>query len=741
MGNATASKQNDSYLSKSINLISFDPSGNMIFDNTLVNEFKDIKFKVKIISIIGEARMGKSSMLNMLISYIMGTNQCVFNIDPTNDHCTNGINIAICKAADADHGYMFIDCQGINHLDSSNDVKVLLLPYLLSDMLIFNGPSLNNSTLKLLEPLLSLCNHFNLDDYKEKPELIFRIKDYYLDTAVDTVLADMLTERKDQYQSIRNTILTLFNTITATSTDTMDKKTIKLLNTKKYQEIINSDLGFKEAIEQIINNVSDKQIFINTQYISKIKDIIKSINDNKKIDHKLFDTYSLIIRNDLNDFLNGIDKTMYSEIIVTGYQIEYDDIITSRKAQYDDIIAKFNLMFDKVDPKIKEEFSAKIDANIKKPIDTAIEELSKKATNIIHDNLNKILVSENTAINKLMNISTYIECFEANTDLREQVNTFHSKALKLRHAIYGQIHGNITVKLEKNNIYYQPIFNQISTYVKKILRDIEDKSLAWVNKLYNKFGHLHKANKHYINKSICYPESMIEMKIALTKSYEENIAQIKQFYNKAILDHIKNTMNDRTDFYENNSYVIDGISCNISASSISLTKILYDHTSLIADNTSLVNIFIESKESIYPIMVDNCINEFKKTTEGKKYMLENISTIIMKNPSKKFTRMKWYTIGSVINTTNDANLMYDMEMCYNESDVIDLINKYITVVDKRFNTKLMELLFAETNNNYTVYNFSGNIQKLQPSPKKHSGNYILDMIRKYHINKCIDSMC
>ena len=210
--------------------------------------------KYRIISIIGKARMGKSTLLNCIISYLSDDNRYIFNTSDLGEHCTHGITYFIYK------NYIFLDCEGIQKDDSINDVKLLLFSYLLSDIIIFNETSdFSNSSIQSLLPLTAFSNFINLEEIKKKPNLIIRISNYDLKTDInETIHKTLNIKRKDNYQSIRNTILQLFNNINGISTTSLARDEQRDLKNKMFLNMMNEENKFLTSIETIIKITNEE---------------------------------------------------------------------------------------------------------------------------------------------------------------------------------------------------------------------------------------------------------------------------------------------------------------------------------------------------------------------------------------------------------------------------------------------------------------------------------------------------
>lgn len=297
--------------------------------------------KFHVVSIIGKARLGKSSLLNIIISGWLKQNETIFDTSSSNAHCTTGIFGYIAN------DIIYLDCEGIEHMDSSNDIKILLIPYCLSDVIVFNDNILSNSTLKSLEPLVTFSKYINVADVG-KPSLIFRIRDYDLDALVTECLTDMLKKRNDQFDTIRDTFDLLFADVSALHTEILDKKERNYMKTHEYLSILNNaDNGFKVLYDKITSvlHSSDKK----SQFSTRTETVVGLVNDPEQFDCKKLDICKLSALADLN----GYELPEYIA------DTEQDNILAELD-EVGDCIVEFDKMFNKVSNEVKLPFRQKI---------------------------------------------------------------------------------------------------------------------------------------------------------------------------------------------------------------------------------------------------------------------------------------------------------------------------------------------------------------------------------------------
>ena len=102
-------------------------------DNKLILSSELELDKTKIITVIGRARLGKSSLLNLIYTYLTGTEQETFKSSSSVKHVTQGIHYYYYDKLNL----LILDSQGLDYSDSSNDHKILLFCYSISDMIIY----------------------------------------------------------------------------------------------------------------------------------------------------------------------------------------------------------------------------------------------------------------------------------------------------------------------------------------------------------------------------------------------------------------------------------------------------------------------------------------------------------------------------------------------------------------------------------------------------------------------------
>ena len=336
--------------------------------------------KHKVISIIGNARTGKSTLLNCIASRLHTRDIKCFEKQDTSEHCTRGLDIYV----SVEHKLTLIDCQGLKLDDSSCDPQLLLLVYKISDIIIYNQKSiLNNDIFDTLSPLCSFINYMEIS--KHKPVLYFRLGDVDLAFDPKEHLSHTLSNKKDQYQNVREALIELFADIKIGCTSALDRGEKTILKTDSYLELIlNEENKFCDCIDDILSVIAS--ITINTkfsEFITNTKSIIKQINANEKIDCLKLDTYTLLLKSEINDYLEAIDADNYLKLSVSMQQKCYDSVIAPRIQFRDNCLAQFKTRFGLVSNDLITEQYKRLYAKLSKPIITAEALMSKLADECI----------------------------------------------------------------------------------------------------------------------------------------------------------------------------------------------------------------------------------------------------------------------------------------------------------------------------------------------------------------------
>jgi len=322
---------------------------------------------IRIVSILGKARMGKSTFLNAIISRVHATNVVPFQTQDDDEHCTRGMDAHYVK----EQQLLLLDCQGLALEDSSHDPALLLFAYLISDTIIFNERMmLQNEALKLLEPICTFMAYINLEEIK-KPKLYFRISDGDMVKNPQKNLEKVMTHYNDQYQSIRDSVAHLFQPVIGiVKTNTIDYAAKETLQTGNYLSLFsNARLGFAEAIDELLASLPAGQSA--SAWKHKIPTIIENINRNEKITIDKLDVVGQTAKLEIMEWINTVPPELFTPITVDGTQATYDANVVPRKVKKTKVLSYFNRIFKSIASAIKEPHYTALEARLSAPINEA----------------------------------------------------------------------------------------------------------------------------------------------------------------------------------------------------------------------------------------------------------------------------------------------------------------------------------------------------------------------------------
>jgi len=319
----------------------------------------------RVLSILGKARMGKSTLFNTIISHLTKKNQKVFQTQDNDEHCTRGINGYFLK----EHDLLLLDCQGLSLENSSHDPTLLLLVYLISDVILFNERMmLQNEALKLMEPICTFMTYIDTDTMK-KPTLVFRISDADLVKDTKHNLMKVLSPYEDQYQSIRESITHLFqDPIELVKTNPLERSHKQFLEKNDYLSLLKDDyVNFKDAVSKIVSFLGNGQN--PEEWIQKVPIIIEQINNNEKINYKKLDIVGLTQKNEVQEWILSLPPIL--DISVDFTQKEYEKNVEPRKLEKKNILTNFTKKFKNLPKSMKEAEYNKLEERLNAPIKIA----------------------------------------------------------------------------------------------------------------------------------------------------------------------------------------------------------------------------------------------------------------------------------------------------------------------------------------------------------------------------------
>ena len=676
-------------ITESIKLVSFDKSHIIFNKEEIVKLISEYNFPIYVISFLGEARFGKSTLINCFLTNLCGQNTVIFKTSGLNKHCTIGIDICIVKNKDDNYGYLILDCQGINHGDSSNDCKLMLMAYEISNMIVYNDKKLNNSTLKGLESM-NLFERYIPDIYEKdkKPILMFRVRDYDLDEDIDEVLKDVMTKHDDQYNTLRRTLDNLYKYVVATKTNPLNKIERQLLSNHDYDLILMSEESeFNILCEKI------KEYIITTEYITvklfidKFNDIVERINKSNKIDYKLLDIVSMNLSVDLSDYIKSID----TNLLYNKYKLDKTEKCfincKNRFATFTAIEDNFNKTFSKCDDKIVSEYKKiliKRSLELKENMDD-VKKIAYKSCTII---LNDVLVKLKENIDEFTKsfINNHIDYLNKCKEIMELINNlFDEKSTDIMKSIQNEFKKDII-----NDILKNEIVNIYHTYNRDIINDVDEQ--------------------------IIINDKLLKNIINLNKIININI--YKRYFEQ---DFIQNILNELKISY-NPKYYEKFIDININV----------EYDGKITINNKYVKLDILIKRYNTDEYYINKINNFFDKSETKTYYLDILKNELIKYFNMDKTEKNYYNIIELHPEINFMKIDFNkLDMIFNklifiEDEFIQFVEDKLIIVDNRFTyLNILKLFSIKNDKNNRFIKFSDN---------SLSKKYVIDKIINYYGN-------
>jgi hypothetical protein len=321
----------------------------------------------RVVSILGKARMGKSTFLNAILSRIRGSTVKPFMTQDNDEHCTRGIDYYFCEK----ERLLLLDCQGLALEDSSHDPQLLLFAYMVSDVLILNERMmLQNEALKLMEPICGFMTYIDMEGMK-KPQLFFRISDADLVKDPAKNLERVLTRYPDQYQSIRDSIKNLFQpSIGIVKTETMDRSLKRSLQADDYMCLFEDQLlGFQLAVDSVLAALPEGRTA--SEWNASLIQIVHGINHNEKISIDKLDIVKTLAELEIAQYKNTIPPALFTDIPVTAFQDSYNMLVVPRIESQQQLLSDFSRKFKSVSKEIKDPHFQDLSERLARPIDIA----------------------------------------------------------------------------------------------------------------------------------------------------------------------------------------------------------------------------------------------------------------------------------------------------------------------------------------------------------------------------------
>ena len=250
-----------------------------------IDENKSLNRKVKVITMIGVSRSGKSAFLNCFSTYInhmMHNKTDAAPFKSLNSKSSEGKDVTIGANGymfniSSDLSYLIIDIQGIAGQFSAADPLVLLFCYYISDLIILGiDKQLNTQALNLLTPIAAKLQNMKDASELHKPHLVFRIYDaldFYDDKLAQQNFSVMMEDRDDAVQGIRKAINELFILPERKIiwTERPDRESLKLVDEGQITKFMKAEEEFWRSCGLLVDIV-DK---IPTRAYFKINNILQ----------------------------------------------------------------------------------------------------------------------------------------------------------------------------------------------------------------------------------------------------------------------------------------------------------------------------------------------------------------------------------------------------------------------------------------------------------------------------------
>jgi len=342
------------------------------------------KGELTIIAVLGKARGGKSTLLDLIIHHIIeqanstdpgflervkravtgGSSKArldldymPFNVGEGDEHITRGIDMAVIPCAT--RNYVFLDCQGLmSSEDVSLDLQYMLAIYMVADIIIYNQiQSLGADIWDKFSTFLAAARQFNPNT---KPSIIFRLTNYQAHRGpikqelLNAELGRFLEHRADQFGEAREALRLVFDKISIIATRAPNDEHRDLLSDKKFGEFMSIEkYGFAPLIHDIMVQVN----LAPKHDIGAFSAAMDTLQANllklpAEWDTTRLDFYSTLAKSEVQKFLMDVTTDMRVAPKVDGTAAD-DKILTTRLITVNALLAAFDSQFAKVADGVK----------------------------------------------------------------------------------------------------------------------------------------------------------------------------------------------------------------------------------------------------------------------------------------------------------------------------------------------------------------------------------------------------
>ncbi len=227
-------------------ILTFDDAGRPVLHADGVKRL--IKHARTCIAIVGIARCGKSTYLNLLCSRAADRDVKLFETGSSaSDHVTVGIWACVIGTT------AFVDCQGIRYHDGSKDKALLLCCHYLADVLVYNQTAILDNT--IFNNLTQMAAFVALSETGQSapPAFVVRIRDFTGDAFNERALVEKFLSPKfdDENRTMRSAFSKLFTSVRVVATDLVGKKDLELA-AKSPCEFLRAHGDWGESIDAIL---------------------------------------------------------------------------------------------------------------------------------------------------------------------------------------------------------------------------------------------------------------------------------------------------------------------------------------------------------------------------------------------------------------------------------------------------------------------------------------------------------
>ncbi|CDW77066.1 guanylate-binding n-terminal domain containing protein [Stylonychia lemnae] len=322
--------------SQAIPLVSFDSKTQKFSLNPDAVEIIHTKFMngpLKIISVIGMYRTGKSFLLNQLINQSSPTNIALdsssvnqfkrngsliqkqasgFQTCDTINSCTKGLWMWSEPAnalSNSNEQVLLIDTEGLGSLeeDSNHDAKIFALALMVSSLIVYNSVgSIDDEAIQRLGLVIKLSKYVDLDELRQTPRLLWLLRDFSL---------QLQNEQKEEITANQYLQLAL-----------KDQKGISetIMNKNRIKK------DFKDQLEQLkvqIRKSESSQIMKNGKiFTSLLQECCDALNGGRF--PRLKTTWDYIVQEENQKLMSETIMKYQSQILYEGTDDESEGILT-----------------------------------------------------------------------------------------------------------------------------------------------------------------------------------------------------------------------------------------------------------------------------------------------------------------------------------------------------------------------------------------------------------------------------